>query len=153
VTLFVNGKHYATSRSAGTYAEIRRKWQTGDVVDVRLPMKLRTQPLPSATDLVAVLYGPIVLAGRLGKEQLSAGADLIENERTSGEMLNSPVSVPDWIGRPDEFSQRIERSPGAALLFRAGGFEGGRSIELAPYYEIAHERYTLYWRVRAPQVG
>ena len=150
VTLAVNGKHYATSRAAGTYAEIRRKWQTGDVVDVRLPMKLRTQQLPSATDLVAVLYGPIVLAGRLGKENLSAGADLIENERTSGEMLNSTMSVPAWIGRPDEFSQRIERSPAAALLFRASGFEGGRSIDLAPYYEIAHERYTLYWRVRAP---
>jgi len=64
------------------------------------------------------MHGPLVLAGRLGTEGLSPGADLIVNERTSGTMLNIPMETP-----------RL-----------------GASIELVPWHRIAHERYTLYWR-------
>jgi len=153
VTVAVNGLLQRTSRSPGTYIEISRKWRTGDIVDVHLPMKLRTEPLTGAPDLVAVLYGPIVLAGRLGSEGIAAGTDLIENERTSGEMLNSAIWIPDWIGRAADLTAQIERSRGASLSFRASGFENAGAIELVPYYEIAHERYNLYWRVRSPAVG
>jgi DUF1680 family protein len=153
VTVAVNGQLQTTSRSPGTYIEISRKWRTGDVVDVHLPMKLRTEPLPDAPDLVAVLYGPIVLAGKLGSEGIAVGADLIENERTSGEMLNSAIRIPDWIGRAGDLTAQIERSRDGSLSFRASGFESVGGIQLVPYYEIAHERYNLYWRVRPPAVG
>jgi DUF1680 family protein len=152
-TISVNGRHHTTSRAAGSYVEIRRRWRTGDVIEVLLPMRLRTEPLPGASDIVAVLYGPIVLAGRLGTEGMAPGADLIENERTSGDMLNSPVRVPDWIGHPDRLVAEIERSDDEPLSFRASGFEGSRKIQLVPYYQIAHERYNLYWRVRSPTVA
>jgi len=153
VTVAVNGQLQAASRSPGTYIEIARKWRTGDVVDVHLPMKLRTEPLPGAPDLVAVLYGPIVLAGKLGSEGIAVGADIIENERTSGEMLNSAIRIPDWIGRAGDLTAQIERSRDGSLSFRASGFESVGAIQLVPYYEIAHERYNLYWRVRPPVAG
>lgn len=152
-TISVNGRRHTTSREPGSYVEIRRKWRTEDVVEVHLPMRLRTEPLPGAPDIVAVLYGPIVLAGRFGTEGMSRGADLIENERTSGDMLNSPVRVPDWIGHPDRLVAQIERSHDEPLSFHAAGFEDSRKIELVPYYQIAHERYNLYWRMRPPAVA
>ncbi len=148
VTVSVNGRRHTTSRAPGSYVEVRRKWRAGDVVEVHLPMTLRTEVLPGAPDLVAVLFGPIVLAGRLGVEGLSPGADTIENERTSGDMLNSAMKIPAWIGRPGQILSQVKRSHPDRLSFRAAGFEGSREIELVPYYEIAHERYNLYWRVR-----
>jgi DUF1680 family protein len=114
-------------------------------------MTLRTEPLPGAPDIVAILYGPIVLAGRFGTEGITPGADLIGNERTSGDVLNRPMRVPDWIGHPDRLTARMERSHREALAFRATGFDDSRTIELVPYYQIAHERYNLYWRVRSPR--
>jgi hypothetical protein len=107
------------SRAPGTYMELRRTWIDGDVVDVSLPMTQRLEPLPTAPEFAAVMRGPIVLAGTMGTKGLTPGADIIVNERTSGEMLHEPMDIP-------------RLTPDAVLK---------------PYYRIAHERYNLYWRV------
>ena len=41
-------------------------------VKIQLPMKLRTEPLPGTTNIVALLDGPIVLAGDLGTNGMPA---------------------------------------------------------------------------------
>jgi uncharacterized protein len=120
VTVSVNGRHQLISRTAGRYIDIERTWRDGDVLDVRLPMERRLEPLPNAPNLVAVMHGPLVLAGRLGTAGLSPGADIIVNERTSGEMLNVPTQIPSLAA--------------------------STQMELAPWHRIAHERYTLYWK-------
>ncbi len=107
------------SRTPGSYMELRRTWNDGDAVDVSLPMTQRLEPLPTAPEFAAVMRGPIVLAGSMGTKGLAPGADIIVNERTSGEMLNEPMDIPRLT--PD--------------------------VALKPYYRIAHERYSLYWRV------
>ena len=55
----------------------------------------------------------------MGTKGLTPGADIIVNERTSGDMLNEPMDIPQLSSQ----------------------------IELIPYYRVAHERYNLYWRV------
>lgn len=150
--IVVNGKPHLVSRSPGEYVEIRREWRGGDVIDVSVPMKLRLEQLPGAADRVAILYGPIVLAGRFGHAGIAPGADLIVNERTSGEMLNGDLRIPNWIGRPDRPASllaHIERAHPESLAFRATGFDDGSTVQLVPYFQIAHERYNLYWRVLA----
>ena len=147
-TTTVNGRHHTVSHAAGTYVEIRRKWHDGDTVDMRLPMSVRIEPLPGEPNIVAVLFGPIVLAGRLGSEGITEGADQIRNERTSGDMLNPTAPVPSWVGQPQQMASQILRADPESLTFRVRGFENDREISLVPYYQIAHERYNLYWRVR-----
>jgi DUF1680 family protein len=60
--LAVNGK--ALPATPGGYAEVRRAWKTGDVVDLTLPMKPRlveAHPLvEEARNQVAVMRGPLV---------------------------------------------------------------------------------------------
>ena len=65
---------------------VGRIWQNGDRVEVKLPMSLRSEQLPGTSDVGAFLYGPIVLAGKLGKTGLTSGADIIVNERTVGDV-------------------------------------------------------------------
>lgn len=61
-TLTVNGK--AANALAGMYAEVRRAWADGDVIELNLPMNARlveSHPLVEETrNHVAVLRGPLV---------------------------------------------------------------------------------------------
>ena len=66
-------------------------------MDVDLPLTLAVESLPGSSDVVAFVYGPIVLAGRLGKEGLAPGNQIIVNERESGNML-AHVVVPTLAG-------------------------------------------------------
>jgi DUF1680 family protein len=147
VTVTVNGRRWAKSRQPGRHIEVNRVWHTGDVIEVHLPMALRTEPLPGHADVVAILYGPIVLAGRLGRKGLAPGADIIVNERTTGDVLNDAVDVPVLIGDPQKIVTHINPSAGSALSFHTVGIGRPREVSLIPYYQIAHERYNLYWKV------
>ena len=62
----VNGKKQKIESAPGSYFTLEREWRDGDRVDIQLPMALHTEPLPGTTNIVALLYGPIVLAGELG---------------------------------------------------------------------------------------
>ena len=116
-------------------------------VEVTLPMTLRTEPLPGTTDMVAFLYGPIVLAGRLGREGLAPGNQIIVNERESGNMLNAGVEIPFLVGDAVTLPRRIRQDARQPLTFRTAGVGRPRDVELAPFARLAHERYNLYWKV------
>jgi DUF1680 family protein len=143
----VNG--HLTPERAGSdgYVVIDREWRRGDRVDVDLPMRLRAEALPGAPDHVAFVYGPIVLAGRLGREGLSPGSQIIVNERESGTKLNAAVDVPALAGDAASLVDHVQRDARDPLVFRTVGVGRPRDVELAPYYRLAHERYNLYWRV------
>src|SRR5690606_40061403 len=100
----INGKRRIVSRKPSSYISIERQWRNGDVVEVHLPMHLHAEPLPGEPDLVAAMFGPIVLVGRMGTHGLSPGADLIVNERLSGTMLNDPTPVP----RSEEHTSELQ---------------------------------------------
>lgn len=63
-TILVNGKPYSTKAVAGRYAEVKKKWATGDVVELILPMEtklMEANPLVEETrNQVAVKRGPVV---------------------------------------------------------------------------------------------
>jgi DUF1680 family protein len=63
--LSVNGRDMASSVADG-YLRLRRRWKTGDVIRLNLPRQLRIEPTPDDPGTVAVLFGPLVLAGDLG---------------------------------------------------------------------------------------
>jgi DUF1680 family protein len=146
-TITVNGHKRAVSSQPGKYVVVNRVWHTGDIVEVHLPMALRTEPLPGNPDVVAILYGPIVLAGRLGHKGLTAQADIIVNERTYGDILNDAVEVPVLVGDAQEIVSRIKPSTGSPLAFHTTGIGHPHDVSLIPYYRVAHERYNLYWKV------
>ncbi len=144
----VNGRRWTAVASSSGYVGIDREWRDGDRVEVTLPMTLRAEPLPGASDVVAFLYGPIVLAARLGQEGLAPGNQIIINERESGTMLKADVAMPVLAGDAASLAKQIR--PGhRPLTFRAAAVGEPRTVELAPYYRLAHERYSLYWKVQS----
>jgi DUF1680 family protein len=143
----VNGRRASARAGGDSYVILDREWRPGDHIDVDLPMRLRTEALPGTTDIVAFVYGPIVLAGRLGRDGLSPGSQIIVNERESGTMLNADVKVPTLTGDATSLVEHVQRDTHDPLVFRTVGIGRPHDVELAPYYRLAHERYNLYWKV------
>jgi hypothetical protein len=144
LALRVNGEEQVVSREPGRFMAIERRWRDGDEVAVDLPMHVHCEPLPNAPQFAALLYGPMVLVGRMGTQGVAPGADLIVNERRSGTMLNDQVEVPDWRGTAEELVAAL-RPVGTARF--AATFSGQRTVEFMPFHQVAHERYNMYWRL------
>ncbi len=74
----VNGTRLREFSSPSSFLTVRRTWRSGDRIELALPMSLRLERLPDAPDVAAFLYGPIVLAGRLG------GAEALTKDKVYG---------------------------------------------------------------------
>ncbi len=144
-TVLVNGQEAATSTEPGSYVTIDRTWRNGDEVELRLAMEPVAEHAPATPEIVAFTYGPLVLAGALGRQGLAPGADIIVNERKYGEYNNAPVAVPTLAGDPEALARSI-RPAGKPLEFTIAAHDG-TSVKLVPYHRIAHERYATYWKL------
>jgi len=144
MTVAVNGKAEAIQAQPGSYVAIEREWQNGDTVEVRLPMALRTEAMPDDPSAVAVLYGPIVLAGELGTQGLEKLSPYVRGQLDAA---NQPAPrVPVLVCDPKELPSRIEPVAGKPLAFQTKGIGQPRDVSLMPFYQLHHQRYTVYWR-------
>jgi DUF1680 family protein len=137
----VNGKAVAAA------SPIHRTWKTGDRIDVTLPMKLHSQSMPDDPGLQAFLYGPLVLAGRLGSEGLTAEAQASDRKEQvkSHYVRGTPVPVPDLRAASAEPASWI-KPQGDALTFHTTGQQ--QDITMIPLNRLFGERYAVYWRIK-----
>ncbi len=149
VKVKINGKPVVESRQASSFIELKRVWHSGDVVELEMPMGLRAVPLPAASESSPSSSGPIVLAGALGAEGIPPRADLNVNERLYGAVLNTPFTPPTLTGDPDTLVRKV-KAAGFPLSFSVPASGSATSVNLVPYYKIAHERYATYWKI-APE--
>jgi DUF1680 family protein len=116
--LRVNGTAVTEPLTPGSYATISRTWASGDAVDISLPMALTRESTPDSAGTQAVRYGPIVLAGAYGTNNLS-----------SLPTLNASTIA----------------STSTPLQFTATASTG--QVTLLPFYKTHGQRYTVYWTV------
>jgi hypothetical protein len=58
----INGKRQPMELKPGTFARLHRQWKTGDRIELHLPMTTRLEAIdPQHPDIVALMYGPLVL--------------------------------------------------------------------------------------------
>jgi DUF1680 family protein len=149
VAVDVNGRREADSTQPSSYVTIDRVWRDGDVVTVRMPMSLRLEELPGDATMVAILYGPILLAGDLGREGLS---DAVRYGPSGPPMRRiAPVEVPALVVRePQKLLAAVKPVAGKPLTFRTEGVAHPHDVELIPFYQASDVRYTVYWRLSSP---
>jgi DUF1680 family protein len=146
-SITLNGKALAWPGAPEGYITLERTWHDGDTLQVHLPMHLHVQPLPGVPDVAALMYGPVVLAARMGTEGMASGADLIVNERNYGEVLKLPTDMPRLALDPAALETQVQRQAGPQLAFRLRAAQPDTTFELVPFHRIAHERYNLYWQL------
>jgi DUF1680 family protein len=139
----INGQPQADASQPGTYAELNRTWADGDRVEVRLPLALHTETLPGADDLVALMYGPIVLAGKLGTDGMPLPYAVDQLDQARRPHPEAPVFVTDT----KDWLDKVELLSAPALLFRSHGLAQPHEVPFAPLYQLNNERYAVYWRV------
>ncbi len=144
----VNGKPVSKIQP-GSYISIKRTWKTGDKIDVTLPMKLHVQPMPDDSGLQAFMYGPLVLAGRLGSEGLTADMQSSNRaEQVKGHVLvGDPKPGPELHASTSDPAAWIKPAADQPLTFQTTGQP--RDISLIPLNRLFGERYAVYWRVRS----
>ncbi len=139
----VNGAPVATLPPADSYVELDRTWKTGDVVALVLPKTLRTEPLPDNPNRVALMWGPLVLAGDLGP---IARRGAVDDDEDQGLPRTAPALVA--AGRP--LDSWIKPVPGKPGVFRTDGVGQDRDVDLVPFYALQRRTYAAYWDLYTP---
>jgi uncharacterized protein len=148
MTLSINGKKESVDATPGSYVTVERLWKNGDTVQVRLPMNLRMEAMPDDPKMVALLYGPIVLAGDLGKEGMQEVKRYGPEAPQVGRL--KPIEVPAFVCDVKEVLAKVKPAQKAPLTFQTTGIGRPRDVLLLPFYKIAEPRYTVYWKVYSP---
>jgi hypothetical protein len=116
--LAVNGQAIPAAADSRTFAAIRRRWQTNDTLQIRLPFSFRLQPVDDRhPNTVALMWGPLMMVA------LDPPLELPRNSITS-----SPEGIKPTAYSPLTFE--VARAP-EKLLF-------------VPFYRIRDEVYTTY---------
>jgi DUF1680 family protein len=145
LTVRVNGKKQKITGTPGSYVTVNREWHDGDSVEVRFQMKLHTEPLPNTTNIVAVLYGPIVLAGEMGTNGMPNHFAKIQ---TALNHTRDPAA-PVFVGDVNTLLKHIKPTD-QPLTFRTRNLAKPGDITLVPFYSLNDQRYSVYWTVVSP---
>ena len=149
----VNGQP-VEAKAEGGYLAISRKWAKGDKLHVQLPMSLRAVSLPDKSDNYSFMYGPIVLASSLGKqEQLGLFADDSRGGHIAGGRQLPLQDMPVLVADKNNLMANITKVKGRPMTFRLTGSvpEKYAEMTLVPFSSLHECRYMVYWPVVSQQ--
>lgn len=154
-TATVNGEAVHTA-SSHNYLSLDREWKDGDQVEVTLPMNFHLEQLGDNPNVAAIKYGPILLAGKLGTERMDqepipyAGFDGFDGRWDHRRYENMPTVKAPVLNiddqEPESWLIPVENTP---LNFKTAGVGDPFDVELAPFYNVNHERYAIYWNLNS----
>jgi DUF1680 family protein len=139
----VNGAPVAGFAGPGGYLVISRIWRNGDRVQVSLPMKLYAWPMPDDAGLQAIMYGPLVLVGKLGPAPKEAMFG-----RMGPDLKGQKLSLPAFKAAAADPASWIKPVAGQPLTFQTAGQK--QNVTLVPFYKVYDQRYAVYWRIQQP---
>ncbi|MEZ4944059.1 MAG: glycoside hydrolase family 127 protein [Cyclobacteriaceae bacterium] len=128
----VNGDQIRVDQQPSSFVSIHREWRTGDKVEVEFPFTIRTESMPDDENRLAILYGPLVMAGILGPKDDPKATEIdyvpifLTENRDAKNWVN-PTDV------PNEFKVVDVSQP--------------RDFVLKPFYEVYDNTYSVYWDV------
>ena len=109
------------------YIPIRVTMKKNDKLEMRFNMHLYTEAMPDNPNRIAFKYGPIVLAGQLGK-------DMPDPVYGTPVLLTDNKNINGWIkpaGQPLQFEMKEVGKP----------FD----VKLVPFYKMYDQYYSVYW--------
>lgn len=151
--LSINGEQQKVRVEEG-YIRLHRAWAQGDKVRLELPMHLRAIALPDGSSNYSLLYGPIVLASRLGKQDQDG---MFADDSRGGHIANGPrlplQNMPVIVGDKDDILSHLRKVDGKPLTFALSGVRPERyeGMTLEPFFRLHECRYMVYWPVLSEQ--
>jgi len=124
----VNGKDVKLQEDKAGYFIINRTWKNNDIIEVAFPMHLYTESMPDNKNRVALLYGPLVLAGNLG------------------DTMPDPVyGIPVLLTDNRNVSDWVVKDASHPLTFQTKNTGKPFDVTLTPFYKNIDDHYSVYW--------
>ena len=149
----VNGEPVEAIHEDG-FLKIERRWTKGDKLSVDLPMRLRAVQLPDMTENYSFMYGPVVLAASLGKEdQLGMYADDSRGGHIAAGKKLPLNEMPLIVGEKDDMLSHISKVEGKPLTIKMTGLAPlkYKEMTLVPFSTLHECRYMVYWPLVSEQ--
>lgn len=147
--LSVNGEPRKVTVKNG-YITLTRTWAKGDEVRLELPMHLRAVTLPDGSSNYSFLYGPVVLAAQMGKQDQDG---LFADDSRGGHIAAGPrlplQNMPVITGDKNDLLSHLKKAEGKPLTFTLSGVypERYEGMTLEPFFRLYECRYMVYWPV------
>jgi hypothetical protein len=131
IEIAVNGEKSAFNSRPSSFVSLTRRWQSGDRVDIRMPMGIRTEGFRDDPRRLAIFHGPVVLCSAVDHQ---SPAPVVVSE------IDKIQSHIESAGKPLCFR-------GSAAIFRSLDKERGAAVTLIPFYKEYQQPYAVYWDV------
>jgi DUF1680 family protein len=131
IEIIVDGSKKHVKNAPGSFVAIKRTWKTGDKVDINIPFTLRLEPMPDDSNRVAIMYGPLVMAGDLGPVK----------DPPIRDAMYVPVLMTEKRN-PAEWMEPVEGKINTFVTVNTGR---PRDVEIKPFYTTYNRRYSIYW--------
>lgn len=135
--LKINGKRVNAKKTKEGYLALTREWRDGDRVELDFDMDLVFEPAPDNSGKGALLYGPIVMAARLGTEGMETPAP-DSNPALYNDYYTYDYHIPEGLPQTIDIKNLRQTAP-----LR---FETSDGLIFEPLYDIHRERYGVYWQ-------
>jgi len=118
--ILVNGKPITASVIPMSYFIIDRKWKNGDNIEIRFNYHFNLKKMPDNPNVVALFYGPVLLAFQVNEETILKGneSDILKN-----------------ISKQENSMSFILKN-------------NRKEYALMPFYKVTNESYGVYATIR-----
>lgn len=123
----INGAEQKGIREEDGYLLIQSNFRPKDRIDITLPLSLYTEAMPDNPGRIAVKYGPLVMAGLLGKERPDP-------------IVGVPVLLTDYRNARD-----FIKPTSTPLRFEMKGVGKPFDVPLVPFFQVYDQFYSVYW--------
>ncbi len=143
-TVKINGTEVAAEAVNG-FIRLDNTWNKGDVIEYTMPMEVVAYDLPDNENVVAFKYGPVVLSGNLGNEDMMTGTTGVNVTIPTLEVEVNDVititdgTIADWLGAITNNLVRVDET----LAFTLKNTD--RDIVFTPHYQQYQNRYGIYF--------
>ncbi|PWW31437.1 hypothetical protein DFO73_102436 [Cytobacillus oceanisediminis] len=134
MTVKVNGDMVENDRNPSSFIEIERQWKNGDTVELEVPMTLRVERMADNENRMAIMKGPLVLAGDLGPSDEG-------NDKT--DLLFTPVLVTD----EEDVLRHLKMVKDKNHHYAMDQLGYPRDVTISPFYQLHDRSTTVYWDV------
>jgi DUF1680 family protein len=128
----VNDNPFTAKSGSNGYWSLTRKWGKNDKIKITLPANIYSESMPDNPNRVALLYGPIVLAGQLG-------TTMPDPVYGSTVLLTDNHEVENWVKNTSE-----------PLVFETNNVAKPNDVKLIPFYKTYDQYYNVYWDYFTP---
>ena len=144
--ILINSKPADAEMHKGSFIRLTSPVKDGDLITLILKRCLHVDYAKDEPHFGSILYGPLLLAGGLGKENLPD--DRVSDNRACRASLPAK-NIPMLVGPLADLDSWIKCTSQNPLQFIVKNSGGQRDIELIPYFQMHHQRHTVYWKMYA----